>query len=130
MKTASRKTSTKNDASLFEAFRGLKIPAAILISAISVFWTLPANAQSFSCASAERPAEFAICNSEDLLTMDERLGSAFSAVYVNASTTPQRQAVVKEHEQWLQKRNACGNDTTCLDLRYKERLNNLQSSAS
>ena len=130
MKTASSKTTGNNEANLFEILKGAKIPAAIFISAISVFWTLPANAQSFSCASAERPAEFAICNSEDLLTMDEKLGTVFSAVYVNASTTPQRQAVVKEHEQWLQQRNACGNDTTCLDLRYKERLNNLQSSAS
>ena len=115
---------------LSSTVKALGIPAAICLSGLALFWSLPAQAQSFSCASAERPAEFAICNSEELLTMDEKLGSVFSAVYVSAPTTPQRQAVVREHEQWVQKRNACGNDVTCLDLRYKERLNTLGRSSS
>jgi uncharacterized protein len=118
------------ESALTQTLKALSLPAAICLSGIALFWSLPANAQSFSCASAEKPAEFAICNSEDLLTMDEKLGSVFSTVYVSAATTPQRQAVVREHERWVKRRNACGNDVTCIDLRYKERLSKLSSRAS
>lgn len=103
------------------------LPAAICATGVVLFWSLPAHAQSFSCAEAEKPAEFAICNNEDLLTMDEKLGNAFTRIYVRASTSPERQDMARSHAEWLKKRNACGADFTCLNLRYEERIRTLNS---
>lgn len=108
----------------------LVLPAVICIGGISLFSALPANAQSFACDKAQRTAEFAICNDENLLTMDEQLGREYASKYVNASTSPQRQAVTREQTEWIKKRNACGNDFTCLSLRYEERLKSLRSRSS
>ncbi|MGB7287106.1 MAG: hypothetical protein WBC71_09260 [Salaquimonas sp.] len=110
--------------------RAFVLPTAICIGGLALFSSLPASAQSFSCASADETAEFAICNDENLLALDEKLGEVFATKYVSASTSPQRQAVTREHTDWLIKRNACGTDFTCLNLRYEERLNELISRSS
>jgi len=105
--------------SLFHAF---VIPAAICVAGVALFWSLPANAQSLNCALASTSAEFAICNDERLIVLDEKLEQAFVATYVNASTTPQQQAVTRDHSVWLKQRNACGNDLDCLADQYKIRI--------
>lgn len=103
--------------------QAILLPAAICVAGVALFWSLPAQAQSFSCADAEKPAEFAVCNNENLLTLDEKLGSVFTTAYVKAATAPQRQSVTREQNEWLKARNACGADFTCLDLRYREQIN-------
>ena len=105
--------------------QAILLPAAICIAGVALFWSLPAQAQSFSCADADKPAEFAVCNNENLMTLDEKLGNAFTTAYVKAATTPQRQSVTHEQSQWLKTRNACGADFTCLDLRYREQITRL-----
>lgn len=120
-----------HDTNLLSAsIRALALPAVICAAGMAFFAALPANAQSFSCETADQTAEFAICNDENLLLLDEKLGEIFARKYVNASTSPQRQAVTREQTSWLQKRNACGDDFTCLTLRYRERIRELQSRAS
>lgn len=109
-------------------FGAIATPAAICIAGLALFWSLPAAAQSFPCAEASKPAEFAICNSENLLIMDENMNKIFTTVYQSAATAPQRQSVVRRHNGWRLKRDACGNDFTCLNLRYQERLSELRSS--
>lgn len=113
-----------------QVLSALALPSAICVAGVALFWSLPAHAQSFECASAQRPAEFAICNSEDLMFKDEQLEAAMSKNFVNASTAPQRQQVVREHDAWVKLRNACGNDVTCLNLRYDDRLTVLRSRDS
>lgn len=105
--------------------QAILLPAAICVAGVALFWSLPAQAQSFSCADAEKPAEFAVCNNENLLTLDERLGNVFTTAYVKATTAPQRQSVTREQNEWLKARNACGADFTCLNLRYREQINRL-----
>lgn len=110
--------------------RATVLPTAICIGGMIFFSVLPAKAQSFPCAKAEQTAEFAICNDENLLTLDEQLGREYASKYVNASTSPQRQAVTREQMKWLKKRNQCGHDFTCLSLRYEERLQRLRLRSS
>ena len=105
--------------------QAILLPAAICVAGVALFWSLPAQAQSFSCADADKPAEFAVCNNENLLTLDEKLGTVFTTAYVKATTAPQRQSVTREQSEWLKARNACGADFTCLDLRYREQINRL-----
>ena len=109
--------------------QALALPTAVCLAGLALFWSLPAQAQSFSCAEASRPAEFAICNSENLLIMDEQVGRTFTEAYLNASSAPQRQSVARQHSDWVKRRNACGNDFTCLNLRYEERLTTLKSQS-
>jgi uncharacterized protein len=111
------------------AVQAVALPAMVCAFGLALFWSLPANAQSFSCAKAENPAEFAICNDEGLLSLDEKLGNVFADAYVKASTTPQRQAVARDHNNWLKVRNSCRGDFTCLTLRYNERISALSSNS-
>ena len=110
--------------------KALGLPAVICAAGFTFFAAPPANAQSFSCDKADQSAEFAICNDENLLILDEQMGKVFAQNYVSASTTPQRQAVTREQTEWLRQRNACGNDFTCLNLRYQERIKALQGRLS
>lgn len=119
------------EAGLFAtSMRAFVLPAAICLAGMTLFWSLPAKAQSFSCSNAETAAQFAICNDEGLLEMDEKLGMIYATRYVNSSTAPERQAVTREHSLWLKKRNACGTDFTCLSLRYEERIKALSTRSS
>lgn len=127
--SANKATDTNDTSVIASALSAFILPAAICIGGMALFWSLPANAQSFSCAEADNPSEFAICNSENLLTLDEKLGSIFASVYVNAPTLPQRQAVAREHSSWVQRRNSCGADFACLNRRYQERLQSLKNSS-
>ena len=110
--------------------QAILLPAAICVAGVALFWSLPAQAQSFSCADADKPAEFAVCNNENLLALDEKLGTVFTTAYVKAATAPQRQSVTREQSEWLKARNACGADFTCLDLRYREQINRLAQSGA
>ncbi|MCB1386737.1 MAG: hypothetical protein KDJ80_12460 [Nitratireductor sp.] len=102
--------------------QALVLPTVVCAAGLVLFWSLPASAQSFSCASADTPAEFAVCNSEDLLAMDETIETKFASIYVGATTAPERQAVSREQSEWLKRRDACGANFTCLNLRYEERM--------
>lgn len=115
---------------LATSLRAFVLPAAICMAGMTLFWSLPAKAQSFSCASADNAAQFAICNDETLLALDEKISDVFADQFINASTSPARQAVAREHTQWMKSRDACGADFTCLKLRYDERVKVLSSRSS
>ncbi len=104
----------------------VKFPAgwvclAFLIGVFSLF-TTQSFAQSFSCAKAEIPAEFAICNSENLIVLDEQMAKLHRAQSISFSTKPQVQQFSRNGLTSLKKRNACKQDFTCLELRYRERI--------
>ncbi len=97
----------------------------VLVMTPLLLSTVYANAQSFSCADAQTSAEFAICNNEDLLDLDERLAVAYFNHKTNLQTSPQRQQISREQNTWKIKRNLCELDWTCLKLRYNERIHAL-----
>ena len=120
-----------NDAGLLaNTLRAFALPAAICLAGMTLFWTLPASAQSFSCAKADNAAQFAICNDEGLMALDEKISDVFADNFISASTPPARQPVAREHTAWMKKRDACGADFTCLKLRYEERVKTLSSRSS
>ena len=104
---------------LFQAF---VIPAAICAVGLTLFWSLPAQAQSFSCSNASTAAEFTVCNSENLQILDEKLNEVFADSFVTAATVPQRQKIARKQSKWVQKRNSCRTDVSCLSRRYQERI--------
>ncbi len=98
----------------------------VLVSVPLLLSTVFASAQSFNCAQAQSSTEFAICNNEDLLGLDEKLAAIYYHRKANLHTTPQRQNISRNHTKWMVKRNRCDQDWTCLKIRYKERIAELK----
>ena len=51
--------------------RGILV--ALILTIAALFLSGQARAQTFACVNAETPTELAICNSEELIVLDERL---------------------------------------------------------
>ena len=89
-----------------------------------------ANSQSFNCAKATKTSEFAICNNEDLLLLDERMASIHATLSRKLASNPEKRKFSKNSRAWLKKRNACKSDFACLELRYRERIQALNRNNS
>lgn len=103
---------------------GVLVSAAIGVLAI----TTTANSQSFSCALADTPAEFAVCNSENLLIKDEHLAALFRNAIGQANGTENVQKVSVEQSLWMKRRNDCQNNMACIDRLYDERIRSLDEN--
>lgn len=104
----------------------------VAISLTVAVFALPgeAKSQSFNCAKATKTSEFAICNNEELLLLDERMASIHATYSSKISTSPEKQKFSKTSRAWLKKRNACKSDFACLELRYRERIQVLNRNSS
>ncbi len=89
--------------------------------------TMAANAQSFSCADAANSAEFAICNNEDLLILDERLAALYFSKRRSIIEGPSKEAIFETQLNWIRQRNACRLNWDCLKSSYRERIGQLSS---
>lgn len=87
------------------------------VALIGIFFALPgAEAASFNCQRASTNIEKMICGNPEINEADERL----AAVYKEASTSTDGEAVKSEQRAWLKSRNACS-DETCLLALYRDR---------
>lgn len=82
-----------------------------------------AQAQSFNCRYAKLPAEVAICQSPELRALD----SKFARMYWEWRNGEQVNAPDLYQRRWLQQRNRCGYDDSCLRSMYKERIYDLEN---
>lgn len=96
--------------------------AAALALTLAALFSGRANAQSFACANAQSRAQLAICNSEDLLVLDEKLSAMVSQRLSQERKLPERQAFATEQSQWLAARDLCQGELACLESRYRERM--------
>jgi len=87
----------------------------------------PADAKphaSFPCEKAASPTEKAICGSFELAGWDRSVAEAYSqALKRNASTQDKIRA---EQEEWLRKRDACGDKASCIDDLLWRRVDDLK----
>lgn len=111
--------------SLFHAF---VIPSAICAAGVAFLWALPANSQTLKCGNAKTTAEFTICNSENLMVLDERLEKVYVVAFADQATKPQQQALSRKHNHWLIKRASCGGDSICLSTLYKTHIETVSGS--
>jgi uncharacterized protein len=100
------------------------IAAAFALS-IAALVSGAARAQSFPCAQAQTQAQLAICNSEDLLVLDENLSAMFARRLGRAGNFQQKQAVTLEQSQWMVERDRCGANQACLASRYRARISDI-----
>lgn len=84
--------------------------------AIGEPWLADVGAGAIDCTRAVAIDELAICNSEDLRTMDGELDRAYRAARVRW-TASMSDSVKVMHEDWIKERRACGADQACLMAR-------------
>lgn len=80
-----------------------------------------ANAASFNCSYARLPVEVAICQSNTLHILDERMSSKYYRLK-NRLPGYQWRQVRRQQKSWLRDRNRCGYDTQCLIGSYNWRI--------
>jgi uncharacterized protein len=84
---------------------------------------------SFDCGHAAAPYERQICESPALAQLDSAVATAYAAA--GAGVSPEDRAkVIAEQRAWLQRRNRCGADASCLEQSMTERLSQLQSTTA
>jgi uncharacterized protein len=86
--------------------------------------TAMAQAQSFSCRSADFPDEFLICESPELSWLDERLDRVFRQ-NMSLLSRAERRALDREEERWVVSRRRCGANHGCIEAHYRARIDEL-----
>jgi uncharacterized protein len=107
----------------------LAVCAALALTLAALLFATQARAQSFSCAHAQSQAQMAICNSEDLLVLDEKLSAMVAQRIGRARTLTEREALQRDQSAWMGNRNACGSDKACIQRSYGERIAQLSGAA-
>lgn len=79
---------------------------------------------SFDCRNAASPVEIAICTDPQLSDLDGRLALVYKQLL---SHDPLARP---EQRDWLQQRNRCGSNVSCLTLSYENRLKEIQAIQS
>lgn len=84
----------------------------------------PASANpSFDCSKAKSAAEKAVCNVPNLQWTDRQMARLYKlALNQNAAT---RNAIIAGQRSFLAARDACRDDTDCIERTYKTRLTEL-----
>lgn len=77
------------------------------------------------CDAAAKPSEHVICNDARLGDLDKTLSETIHALQ---NRLGQRQSTTLSVTQriWLEQRNACQNDQTCIERTYQQRIDELQ----
>lgn len=79
---------------------------------------------SFDCDKASTPTEYAICASDDLSALDQKLSAAYKAVKGGLEKGSEAAMTLgTEQRQWNKERSStCGDDVACLSRMYQERI--------
>ena len=88
-----------------------------------------ADAGSVYCSAASKPAEFAICNSEDLQVLDSRVSELYKSQFATSASILSQTVLTRDHHKWLAERNDCRANFNCLEKYYAKRLSTLAKSA-
>ena len=79
------------------------------------------SAASFSCSGVTAPDEKAICADRELSEKDVRMETTYDMLK-KVVLMGGRGALQDEQTAWLQKRQACGDNTVCLSHLYDDRI--------
>lgn len=84
---------------------------------------LRADGPSFSCAGRPTPTEALICGNAELGAYDRALA------FAQARLRPSRSSRIMDQRAWLQQRDACGGQRSCVLQAYRDRVRELDLSA-
>nr|WP_207196896.1 lysozyme inhibitor LprI family protein [Pseudomonas sp. TH08] len=83
-------------------------------------------AAGMDCTKAANVVENTICASKELHELDAQMGMVYRGL-MKASVQTQPE-LKRSQRQWLDTRNECAEDVSCLDQHYRERLQLLQAA--
>lgn len=86
-----------------------------------------AGAASFDCNKAATPTEYAICDAPALSDLDVAMATLYSVRLQVPMLMGARGAVQDDQHAFLQQRNACGADESCITAAYQARIAALNS---
>jgi uncharacterized protein len=116
----------------------MTIPRALKSIALSACLSLPtlafvhsADAASFNCKAARNQCpEKAICQSQDISSLDEQMTTLYETIRKKTEGMGSRAAVRDDQKDWLAYRDACGCDQVCLVEAYTARNKELSPQAA
>ena len=82
----------------------------------------PAQAASFDCAKAGTKVEKLICGDAELSKLDDDLNAAYKSALHGQSKA---ETVKQAQKLWMKERNSC-EDTDCVEMAYRSRINELK----
>nr|WP_252191696.1 lysozyme inhibitor LprI family protein [Pseudomonas sp. MG-9] len=82
-------------------------------------------AAGMDCAKASSAVENTICANKGLYDLDAQMAAAYSKLMKSTSDTKAELQIAQR--LWLKARNQCAEDVSCLNQRYRERLELLQT---
>lgn len=109
----------------------MKLAGAISAATLAALGVLavqatPAAAQEFNCRKAETASERAICRSDNLSSLDERMSNLYAELR-QATSSKYRRADIKDYQrQFLDARDSCGRDTECIKGAYLDQISVLE----
>lgn len=86
-----------------------------------------AQAASFDCSKASTETEKAICADPELSAVDDLMGSWWGTGN-KPSQNGKTNSLIEDQLAWVNDRNNCSNDTSCIRNQYKSRFNELEMS--
>lgn len=92
--------------------------------ALLLLLSVSASAASFSCSGVSAPDEKVICADRELSEKDVRMATTYDMLR-RVVLMGGRGALQDEQTAWLQKRQACGDNTVCLSHLYDDRIDEL-----
>jgi uncharacterized protein len=101
------------------------IKGRCIVSACALLFFQQTMAGGMDCVKAASAAEKAVCADKGLYALDAQMGAAYSKLMKSA---PDKTAELKGAQRlWLKTRNQCVENVSCLNQRYRERLESLQT---
>ena len=104
------------------------VSGLILGSALSVCtFAGPAAAQSYDCSQSAQASERAVCGSDRLSGLDERMSGLYDSL-MGATSSERGRAKQRSYQlHFLAARAACGRNTGCIKGAYLDQIEVLQA---
>jgi len=100
--------------------------AAIALAAVSGIGATPAAAQQFDCRDAKLKTEKAICGSDNLSNLDDRMSELYDDLMRAYSSKKKRVWLRHYQREFLEARNACRSDRDCIKGIYLDQISDLE----
>jgi uncharacterized protein len=109
--------------------RSLKLSglAAAVLTASVLTLPAPAAAQSFNCRAASTAAERAVCGSDRLSDLDDRMSQLYRQLLSGTASEKTRNWVRDYQHRFLSARDACGRNTGCIKGAYLDQISVLSA---
>jgi uncharacterized protein len=96
-----------------------------IVSACALLFIQQAMAAGMDCTKAANAVENTICANNQLHELDAQMGTVYRGLMkVSADAKPELKV---SQRQWLNTRDECTDDVSCLEQRYRERLQVLKA---